>query len=706
MTAKKTAFQKAAVTILSAAVFFAVTMPFRRLFQVVAVTEVRPAAALNPTLGLLFGFWGALGCALGNLYADMLSGYTPLMCALGFIVQMVYGLFPYFAWKALHSEVRLNSYKKILRYMLVSAVNTALTAGLLGVTMFITGIGEVLSVTTLMLFLNNFVFCVVLGIPMILGYTGVKLKKSGEKFSLNERFILIFLLLAIVSAAIMGSFAFGELSGGATDLLAFWNKVYVYIAVDLVVFSVITVCILYYAEKHITIPLEKLSDMASEYALTAEGLNTQRIVEECAQYENVHGEAGELSRAFGKMAVDIERYIDNLTRVTAEKERIGAELDVATHIQKSMLPCIFPAFPDRREFDVYATMDPAKEVGGDFYDFFMVDERHLAIVMADVSGKGVPAALFMVIGKTLIKDHTQPGTDLGTVFTEVNDLLCESNSEGLFITAFEGVLDLATGEFNYVNAGHEMPLICRAGEHYAAHKIKPGFVLAGMEGMRYRAGSVTLAPGDKVFQYTDGVTEATNAGSELYGKDRLEHILNVHRDKAPAELLPAIKADIDLFVGDAPQFDDMTMLCLEYRHRMGETMKEITMDATVENIPAVTDFVNEQLEEHGCPMKVQTQIDVAIDELFGNIAHYAYDPNVGPATVRVEIREEPLSVVITFIDNGVPYDPLKNEDPDTTLSAEDRAFGGLGIYMVRKSMDAVAYEYKNGQNILSITKKL
>ena len=153
-----------------------------------------------------------------------------------------------------------------------------------------------------------------------------------------------------------------------------------------------------------------------------------------------------------KMETDINEYIENLTKVTAEKERIGAELDVARHIQSSMLPCIFPAFPERDEFEVYATMTPAKEVGGDFYDFFMVDERHLAIVMADVSGKGVPAALFMVIGKTLIKDHTQPGRDLGEVFSEVNDLLCESNSEGLFITAFEGVLDLVTRNGSYITS--------------------------------------------------------------------------------------------------------------------------------------------------------------------------------------------------------------------------------------------------------------
>lgn len=281
-------------------------------------------------------------------------------------------------------------------------------------------------------------------------------------------------------------------------------------------------------------------------------------------------EIGDLAVRFNNMAASLKTYISDLTSITAEKERIGAELDIAKHIQASMLPCIFPAFPEKPEFDIYATMDPAKEVGGDFYDFFMVDDRHLAIVMADVSGKGVPAALFMVIGKTLIKDHTTPDRDLGKVFTEVNNLLCEANSEGLFITAFEGVLDLVTGEFKYVNAGHEMPFICKAGGEFAPYKIRAAFVLAGMEDMRYRAGSMMLEPGDKVFQYTDGVTEATNSSNELYGMDRLGTILNKVKEGTPHEILPAVKKNIDEFVGEAPQFDDITMLCLEYKVRMEE----------------------------------------------------------------------------------------------------------------------------------------
>lgn len=258
------------------------------------------------------------------------------------------------------------------------------------------------------------------------------------------------------------------------------------------------------------------------------------------------------------------RLLERQIRDSQERQRISTELDVATRIQADMLPCIFPAFPERPEFDIFASMNPAKEVGGDFYDFFMVDETHLAIVIADVSGKGVPAALFMVIGKTLINDHTKPDTDLGQVFTEVNDLLCKSNNEGLFITAFEGVLNLVTGEFRFVNAGHEMPFLARSGHAYEPYKLRAGFVLAGMEGMEYRSGSIQLSPGDKIFQYTDGVTEATNASHELYGMKRLSEILARNTDKPPAELLPLIKADIDAFVGEAPQFDDITMLCVEY----------------------------------------------------------------------------------------------------------------------------------------------
>lgn len=258
------------------------------------------------------------------------------------------------------------------------------------------------------------------------------------------------------------------------------------------------------------------------------------------------------------------KLLERQIKDSADKQQIASELSVATHIQTSMLPRIFPAFPAQKEFDIYAMTNPAKEVGGDFYDFFLVDDDHLAVVVADVSGKGIPAALFMVIAKTLIKDHAQRGTSPDVVFTEVNRLLCEANDEGMFVTAWLGVLELSTGHLSYVNAGHNPPLLRRAGGGYDYLRTRSGFVLAGVEETRYHSCSLELAPGDALFLYTDGVTEATDAEKQLYGEERLAAALNSHKDYAPKELLSAVRDDVEAFVGQAPQFDDITVLSLCY----------------------------------------------------------------------------------------------------------------------------------------------
>jgi sigma-B regulation protein RsbU (phosphoserine phosphatase) len=273
-------------------------------------------------------------------------------------------------------------------------------------------------------------------------------------------------------------------------------------------------------------------------------------------------EIEELSLSFQSMTVALKEYIENLANVTAEKERIGAELDVAKQIQASMLPCIFPAFPDREEFDIYASMLPAKEVGGDFYDFFLIDRNTLAVVMADVSGKGVPAALFMVIAKTLIKNNAQYGKSPKEVFETVNNLLCENNEADMFVTTFMGYLDIPTGRFTYVNAGHNFPLIKPAGEDFVWLKEKPGFVLAGMEDMFYKQHEIMLKPGDELFLYTDGITEAVNNDNDLFSDEKLLETANNYRDLPLKEFTVSIKREIDKFAGGAEQADDITMLAL------------------------------------------------------------------------------------------------------------------------------------------------
>ena len=274
-------------------------------------------------------------------------------------------------------------------------------------------------------------------------------------------------------------------------------------------------------------------------------------------------ETAVLASSFLAMTQKMKEYIKNITEITAEKERIGAELNVATKIQADMLPKIFPPFPDRSEFDVYAQMTPAKEVGGDFYDFFLVDEDHLAIVIADVSSKGVPAALFMVIAKTLIKNHAMSLESLGDVFYRVNNQLCEGNEEGMFVTAWMGVVTISTGEFEFVNAGHNPQLLMNNDTYDWIH-AQPGFVLAGLEGIPYSSEKLKLKHGARIFLYTDGVTEAQNASEELFGEERLLESLQRNGHLPLQQMLEAVRADIDTFAGEAEQFDDITMLAFEF----------------------------------------------------------------------------------------------------------------------------------------------
>jgi len=272
-----------------------------------------------------------------------------------------------------------------------------------------------------------------------------------------------------------------------------------------------------------------------------------------------------LAESFSTLSKRTRDYITQITQITAEKERIGTELALATRIQADMLPNIFPAFPDRPEFDIYASMDPAKEVGGDFYDFFLIDEKHLGMVIADVSGKGVPAALFMMISKILVQNAAKALKAPAEALREVNEQICSNNREEMFVTVWLGILDIETGKLTAANAGHEYPAIMQAGGKFELLKDKHGFVIGAMEGMKYKEYELTLSPGTKLFVYTDGVPEATDANNELFGTDRMLSALNADLSADPEGVLRNVRKAVDGFVMEAEQFDDLTMLCLEYK---------------------------------------------------------------------------------------------------------------------------------------------
>lgn len=406
------------------------------------------------------------------------------------------------------------------------------------------------------------------------------------------------------------------------------------------------------------------------------------------------------SREFEYLSDDINSTVDTLKDYIAQASaRIDQELEVARNIQKSALPNTDKAYSDRTDFEICATMEAAKEVGGDFYDFYMTEDEILNFVIADVSGKGIPAAMFMMRAKTELQGLTEAGYPLDVVFTEGNNVLCEGNDAGMFVTAWQGNIDLENGSIRFANAGHNPPLIQREDGTFEYLKSKAGFILAGMEDVPYRVQEEKLTPGSVIFLYTDGVTEATNEHNELYGEKRLLRVLNAGGFEDMKDLCSRVKADVDDFVGEAPQFDDITMVALKYIGKPEIVIEE----AVLSDINVITEFVEEKIGEMGASMNDIISINVAIDEIVNNIISYGYE-KPGKVTVRLIERKNPHRVDIIFIDEGIPYNPVIKDDPDTTLSAEDRQIGGLGIFIVKKTMDGMKYRYEDDQNILTLTK--
>ena len=399
---------------------------------------------------------------------------------------------------------------------------------------------------------------------------------------------------------------------------------------------------------------------------------------------------------FASLSDDINSTVNTLKHYIAEAEaRIDQELEIGRQIQRSALPSVFPPFPNRKDFEIFALMDAAKEVGGDFYDFYMQGENRLFFVVADVSGKGIPGAMFMMTAKTLIKGLVESGKDVDEAFTQANRELCAGNEAGMFVTAWMGALNLKTGLLQYANAGHNPPLIRRKNGAFEYLRSRPNFVLAGMDGVRYRKHELQLFPGDDIFLYTDGVTEATDANNQLYGEDRLVEVLSASDKRRTDELCRTVRADIDRFVGDAPQFDDITMLCIKLNHI--ENGGSITTYPEMASVSTVADFVEKRLDSWEVGMRTASRIQVALDEIYSNILRYS-----GASESLVEISRGEDCIILRFEDNGRPYDPTAAADPDVTLSAEERQIGGLGIFMVKKSTRSMEYAWENDKNRLTL----
>lgn len=334
------------------------------------------------------------------------------------------------------------------------------------------------------------------------------------------------------------------------------------IIVSFILLAVFCVLHWYFMKKNLINPLVIIRDNVRSFA------QGNHMEKDLLNSISTKDELEELAKSVGVMEKEIDDYIDNIKSITAEKERISTELSLATRIQASLLPHVFPPFPDRKEFDIYATMEPAREVGGDFYDFFLIDDDHLGIVMADVSGKGIPAALFMMISKTILQSCAMLGRSAAQTLEKTNEAICSNNQTEMFVTVWFGILEISTGIMTCANAGHEYPAIKKCNGEYELYKDKHGLVIGGMEGTRYKEYTLKLEAGDKLFVYTDGVPEATDKDNNMFGTERMIAALNKNKDASIKETIEIVRSDVSDFVKDAEQFDDITMLCLEYRGKI------------------------------------------------------------------------------------------------------------------------------------------
>ena len=396
-------------------------------------------------------------------------------------------------------------------------------------------------------------------------------------------------------------------------------------------------------------------------------------------------------RSFKLLSVELETARNN--------QKMQGELETASSIQSSVLPKSFPK--DKNE-KVYALMEPAKGIGGDFYDYFFIDDTHLALVVADVSGKGTPAALFMMKTETLIQSLATSieGANTATILQRANASLCLNNEAMMFVTCWLGIVDVTTGEMKYANAGHNYPVIISSEGVYYLNSPR-GLILGGMENVSYQECTLKLKQGDKIVLYTDGVTEAHDANEGLYGDDRLLKFAYDNRDSEVHEFVDGLRRDVANFSTGQEQFDDITILMFEYRSEAKTTAQSKVFNADTKELSNLFEYANSLLEILGFTQKEIIRIDTALEEVFVNVANYAYDTK---GVVEVGLSSDNDRVTFIFKDSGHQFNPLEKVDPDINASSEERDIGGLGIYMVKNIMDEVTYKYENNQNILTLVK--
>jgi sigma-B regulation protein RsbU (phosphoserine phosphatase) len=426
-------------------------------------------------------------------------------------------------------------------------------------------------------------------------------------------------------------------------------------------------------------------------------------------------EVGRLTESFERMRKDLRRYIEELTTTTAAKEKIASELAIAHQIQLGIVPKLFPPFPNRRDLDLFAVLEPARDVGGDLYDFALLDDDHLYVAIGDVSGKGVPASLLMAVGKTLLKSTVQGVRDPARALTLVNTELAEDNDSCMFITAFCGIINLRTGDLTFASAGHNPPLIVRGDKPVEILRRRPGPALAALQGSRYQNEAVRLAADDMLLLYTDGVTEAMNPANELFGEERLVELMRAAPLAGTRPCIESIVRAVHAHAAGAEQSDDITLLAVRV-HSFPDAAgpraaaepapaARLTLANRKEELPRLVAWIDGLAETFALPPGLAASLNLALEEWVVNIVSYAY-PDTAAHVIELRLWREGDTLRIEIEDDGRPFDPTAQAAPDTSAPLEQRRIGGLGIHFIRKTMDGMSYHRRNDHNVLTLVKRI
>ncbi len=490
-----------------------------------------------------------------------------------------------------------------------------------------------------------------------------------------------------------------------SDILDSLHQMTIYVGIIGILGSLILLIVSMRVIKSLTAPLTLFASSAREIA---QGNFSTKLPD-----IHTHDEMKELHNSFSHMQQSLVHYIDELKSTTATKERIESELSIAREIQMGMIPKIFPPFPERNDVDLYAILRPAKEVGGDLYDFF-IDENKLYFTIGDVSGKGVPASLFMAVTRSLFRSVATHLQTPSKIVQSMNGSIAETNESNMFVTLFVGVLDLTTGNLQYCNAGHNPPVFISPSGEPRFMTVKPNIPVGLFDAFEFVNEVCVIETGVTLFLYTDGLTEAENYHKELYSEARLLTTLQANAACPPKALTEVMNHSIADHVNGCEQSDDLTILCIkfkEYTRTNNDTSKtvnmhkEITLNNEVEELSLLIPFTEELCDELNLSPAMASGLNLVLEEAVSNIILYGY-PDKRKDKIRLNVCNSENKLIFTLSDHGVPFDPTIAPETDVSLSAEERPVGGLGIFLIRKMMDRVEYQRTDDTNILTMIKKL